>query len=83
MAKQFGWDVYGIELNGKAVSVAESYGLRVRKKPAETTGYKTGFFDIVRITNHQGLIGLMTKEDRIRRYPMFKKHFYYLLVSVY
>jgi len=51
MAKQFGWDAYGIELNEKAVNVARSIGLQVKKESAEKTGYKTCFFDIVRMWN--------------------------------
>ena len=51
MARQFGWDTYGIELNKKAVHIAQSVGLRVKRGSAEDIGYEAGFFDVVRMWN--------------------------------
>lgn len=51
IVRRFGWDTYGIELNEKAVYIAQSVGLRVKKGSAEDTGYEAGFFDVVRMWN--------------------------------
>jgi len=49
--RQFGWDTYGIELNEKAVYIAQSAGLKVKKGSAEETRYGDSFFDVVRMWN--------------------------------
>jgi ubiquinone/menaquinone biosynthesis C-methylase UbiE len=51
MAKHFGWDTYGIELNENAVNIARSIGLKVKKGVAEKIEYKDEFFNVVRVWN--------------------------------
>lgn len=51
MIRQFGWEVYGLELNEQAVFLARKHGLNVLQGSAEAIEYESNFFDIVRMWN--------------------------------
>jgi 2-polyprenyl-3-methyl-5-hydroxy-6-metoxy-1,4-benzoquinol methylase len=48
LARDYDWDVQGVELNADAAAIARSdYGLRVYEKKLEEVGFADGEFDIV------------------------------------